>query len=103
MPFGRPSAQDVKTVDVDLDGRRDLVFSYSHAEGALSGVVWMKRMDAGPNVLDAVWERREISHAPGTKYDNVELVDLDGDGDLDVVTTEQIEQLGLIWYENPTL
>jgi hypothetical protein len=26
---------------------------------------------------------------------------MDGDGDLDVVTTEQIEQLGIVWYENP--
>jgi hypothetical protein len=33
----------------------------------------------------------------------VELLDVDGDQDLDVVTTEQIEQLGIVWYENPTL
>lgn len=87
--------QDVAVGDVDLDGVTDLVFSYSHAEGDLSGVVWSAATENG-------WERREISGSPGTKYDNVELVDLDGDGDLDVVTSEQIEQLGVIWYENPT-
>ena len=30
------------------------------------------------------------------------FVDLDGDGDLDVITTEEITNLGMIWYENPT-
>jgi hypothetical protein len=33
----------------------------------------------------------------------VELVDIDGDTDLEVVTSEQIEQLGIVWYENPTI
>jgi hypothetical protein len=72
------------------------VYSYSHAEGAISGVVWLAAVGAGG------WERREISGPTGTKFDNVELVDVDGDEDLDVVTTEQIEQLGVVWYENPS-
>jgi hypothetical protein len=74
----------------------DLVLGYSHAEGELSGVVWLTY---GP---DGTWRRGEISGAPGTKFDNVELEDVDGDGDLDVVTSEQIEQVGVVWYENPT-
>ncbi|MDG2046407.1 MAG: FG-GAP-like repeat-containing protein [Halioglobus sp.] len=46
----------------------------------------------------------------GIKHDNLLLNDLDGDGDLDVVTTEEngntgsyfiARGLGLIWYENP--
>ena len=40
------------------------------------------------------------------KYDNLELVDVDGDGDLDVVTSEEGEGvisagLGVLWLENP--
>jgi hypothetical protein len=31
----------------------------------------------------------------------MELVDLDGDGDLDVLTCEERAGLGVIWYENP--
>src|SRR5205085_2209285 len=92
--------QDIKAVDVDLDGKLDVVTSYSHADGPLSGVVWLR--NAG-TVGAPSWVRHEISGPAGTKYDNVELVDLDGDGDLDVVTSEQIEQLGVIWYENPVL
>ena len=95
QPAGVGQYQDVKAGDIDGDGRLDLVFSYSHAEGDLSGVVWLAATG------DGGWERREISGPAGTKFDNVELVDVDGDEDLDVVTTEQIEQLGIVWYENP--
>ena len=28
-------------------------------------------------------------------------VDMDGDGDLDVLTCEERDNLGVIWYENP--
>jgi hypothetical protein len=87
--------QDVRADDIDLDGDTDLVFSYSHAAGDLSGVVWLAATADG-------WERREVSGPPGTKFDNVELTDLDGDGDLDAVTSEQVEQLGVVWYANPT-
>jgi hypothetical protein len=49
----------------------------------------------------------DISGAPGVKYDLVVLVDMDGDGDLDVLTSEETAEdgskkgLGVIWYENP--
>ena len=36
-----------------------------------------------------------------TKFARAEVIDLDGDGDLDVVTCEERESLGVIWYENP--
>ncbi|QDV46797.1 FG-GAP repeat protein [Stieleria neptunia] len=35
------------------------------------------------------------------KFDRMELIDLDGDGDLDVMTCEERRNLGIIWYENP--
>ena len=30
------------------------------------------------------------------------LTDLDQDGDLDVITCEEVENLGVVWYENPS-
>ena len=37
----------------------------------------------------------------GVKFDLVELVDLDGDGDLDAITCEEVDNLGVFWFENP--
>ncbi len=42
-----------------------------------------------------------ISGPQGIKFDLVKLLDLDGDGDLDVLTCEERDNLGVIWYENP--
>ena len=33
----------------------------------------------------------------------VQLFDIDRDGDLEVITCEERDNLGLIWYENPTI
>jgi hypothetical protein len=40
------------------------------------------------------------------KYDNLRLVDIDADGDLDIITTEEGEGIftsgqGVLWLENP--
>jgi hypothetical protein len=35
------------------------------------------------------------------KMDNAFLVDLDGDGDMDIATTEEDGGWGVIWFENP--
>jgi hypothetical protein len=49
-----------------------------------------------------------VSQRPGTlggvdgvKHDLVEVLDLDDDGDLDVLTCEEVKNLGVFWYENP--
>ncbi|MEM8955037.1 MAG: VCBS repeat-containing protein [Verrucomicrobiota bacterium] len=36
------------------------------------------------------------------KMDDAYLVDLDGDGDMDIATTEENGGWGVIWFENPT-
>ena len=37
----------------------------------------------------------------GVKFDLMQVLDLDADGDLDVITCEEVDQLGVVWYENP--
>ena len=37
----------------------------------------------------------------GVKFDRIAPADLDGDGDMDLITCEERDQLGVIWYENP--
>lgn len=88
----------VRIGDIDLDGTPDLVYSCEGANGDKSGVVRLSRLR---NEAGFPWKDHEISGPAGTKFDLVQLVDLDRDGDLDVITCEERENLGVIWYENP--
>jgi hypothetical protein len=118
LPVPIPSdvgfCQHATAVEIDNAGAGaglDLAFTYSHAGDALddspSGVVWLKNTGTKAS---PVWQRNEISGAPGIKYDNLIWIDLDEDGDKDALTSEQHVPnpnangpgLGVIWYENPT-
>ena len=61
--------------------------------------MWMSYREA---VTEPSWDAHEISGPEGSKFDLVQLLDLDEDGDLDVLTCEERDNLGVIWYENPT-
>lgn len=87
---------------VDGDEKIDVVFS---ASGNGHGVFMMSpRADIASG---EPWELTHITqHAKDMKYDNLELVDIDRDGDLDIVTTEEEEGIfsageGVLWLENP--
>lgn len=87
----------------DLDGDGDLDIAVTTWISAdKHGVFWLEN-DGSP--LDGGWQPRVISGTErGIKYDHSELLDLDGDGDLDLLTCEEHEAnggLGVIWYENP--
>lgn len=94
-PTGIGRAKGVKIADIDSDGLADLVFTCESATGEAEGVVWLRQDTAGS------WTIRPLGGEPGTKFDLIQTLDLDGDGDLDVITCEEKENLGLIWYENP--
>ena len=98
FPDNTGTAKDVNVTDIDMDGKLDIIFSCEESNGK-SGVMWMSYRK---NIMDNVWDAHEISGSRGTKFDLVELLDLDGDGDMDVITCEEKENLGLFWYENPT-
>jgi hypothetical protein len=99
MPPGCGSGKGVAVCDIDADGRQDIVFTCEHATTGKSGVRWLSYADS---VRDTVWRDHEISGPEGVKFDRVELLDLDGDSDPDVLTCEERDNLGVIWYENPT-
>lgn len=97
------TAKAVRRGDLDLDGQDDLVFSCEQAVGTKSGVVWLTEADDG-NIQETSgrnWKLRELSGPTGVKFDLLQLVDLDADGDLDVITCEERANLGVFWYENP--
>ncbi len=98
MPPDTGSGKGVAIDDIDLDGRNDIVFTCEHAEG-LRGVMGYRQSGTKQNPQ---WQPFDIGGVAGTKFDRIELIDLDGDGDLDLLTCEEKENLGVIWYENPT-
>jgi len=94
-PYKLPHGKAVARGDIDLDSKPDVVHTANTGgDRSKPGVCWI-RAGAGNAASD-------ISGSQGVKFDRIELIDLDGDGDLDVVTCEERDNLGVIWYENPT-
>lgn len=93
--------RDAVPGDIDGDGHMDIAVTTWNADG-LHGVLWLKN-DGSP--LDGGWSQQAISgDQRGIKFDHLLLLDMDGDGDLDLLTCEEHETnggLGVIWYENP--
>ncbi len=79
--------------DIDLDGRADLVVSHVRREYAQ---IYVLQHDG--EIGKDHWHYRRV--ARGGKFDDVTLYDVDGDGDLDVFTTDE-RGLQVVWYENP--
>ena len=108
IPEGAAGGKAVKVADVNLDGQADLIVSCEHATDGKIGVFWL---DHGGSPTKSQWTPTSISGPEGFIYDLLQMTDLDGDGDLDVLTLEekgpyladgyQGRELGVIWYENP--
>jgi hypothetical protein len=96
LPFGLPFGKSVAIADIDLDGSLDIV-STNRGGGSVPCVAWQRRSEALGS-----WEAVDIGGPGGSKFDLVELLDLDGDGDLDLITCEEQDNLGVVWYENPS-
>ena len=88
-------AKAVKIADVNGDSLPDVFFTCENAKGDLEGIVWLEQQRDGP------WLQHTLGGPVGLKYDLMQTLDLDGDGDLDVITCEERDQLGVVWYENP--
>ena len=90
--FGSVKAVKVMNPIVRIDGAAPpLIVTCENAHGEKAGVLLARQ--------SGVWE--SISGPEGIKFDRIELLDLDGDGDLDLITCEETAGLGVVWYENP--
>ena len=86
--------------DFDGDGMTEIVFSTENARAPKMGLGrFVPR--SGPS--GRIWHLKELSGVDGVKHDLVVPIDLDRDGDLDVLTCEEVTNLGVVWYENPSI
>ena len=104
LPDNIGTGKGVAVGDIDKDSKLDIVFSCENSDGK-SGLMWLSQFGKSKSA----WLPHEISGIVGIKYDRIELLDMDTDGDLDVLTCEESAKdstgkrkgLGVIWYENP--
>ena len=87
IPEETGRAKAVKVGDINGDGRPDLVHSTNTlTDDRKAGLYWLSYVN---DPSDSVWVWHDLSGPEGYKFDRIELVDLDGDGDLDVLTGEE--------------
>lgn len=103
LPIKTGRAKSVETGDINNDNILDLIVSTNTLDEQKDGLIYLCGTKlSSPSEND--WE--SISGVHKAKYDKVELLDLDEDGDLDILICEEnygtkSEGLGVVWYENP--
>ena len=108
IPPNAAGGKALQVADINLDGQLDLVVVCEHATKGKIGTFWLS-YNHKPS--DSCWTATSISGPEGFINDLVKLIDLDHDGDLNVLTVEEKgpylkkgykgKELGVIWYENP--
>ena len=114
----------LKVVDLDGNGRLEIVgmtiHNYGYTPFGKASVFWMEYLGEKPGINN--WQTHVIkwsdgifsgSNGIGEKWDHMRFVDLDRDGDLDIIANceeyyEIVERerktlLGVVWFENPTI
>jgi FG-GAP-like repeat/Secretion system C-terminal sorting domain len=87
-----PISTDLEVADLDNDGDTDIIISEDYL---IEGLIWYENVDHGIS-----WIRHEFDWGMN-RLDDIEVIDVDLDGDLDVVTCGEISWDDEInWFEN---
>ncbi|WP_171060576.1 Ig-like domain-containing protein [Poseidonocella sp. HB161398] len=99
QPPAQAEPDRVHLVDMDSDGDLDALVGYGH-ESSITTLAWYEQ-GADP---EALWAEHAISNQLAGNPQSVDVFDLDGDGDMDVVAGEHLPadpgDLGLHVFEN---
>lgn len=106
-------ARPIALADLNGDGRLDIVGAAIHRDGVLprevAAVWWLERTTSGwvPHVIKWGSGFVGLGAFNGEKWDQIVPLDVDGDGDLDLVANvEEMNRLrallAVVWFENPT-
>lgn len=105
QPTGVGQCQHAIARDFDGDGKVDFAFSYSNAP-SLAGLAWQKQNGTSFALSLAQGEVSGVLGANDTKFDNLVAIDVNGDGRLDLSSTEQHLEggagpgVGSVWFMN---
>jgi hypothetical protein len=105
-------ARPLEVADVDGDGALDLIGALIHRNGSLpsdkAALFWMRREGDRWDTRVIKWADgfRGVGPMNGEKWDQLHPVDVDGDGDLDLVANVREYNrfrpiLAVVWFENP--
>jgi len=87
----------VTVQDFDNDGKKEILITPKLSD------IWIATYSGDPTKKES-WKTK-ILDTPGAKsrkkMDNAYPADLDGDGDIDILTTEENGGWGVLWFENP--
>ena len=82
--------QDIEAADLDGDGDLDLLSASSHDDK----IAWYRNDGTG-----VFGEQQLLSDSGLVEASLIRSMDVDGDGDLDLVSSSELEQR-IVWYEN---
>lgn len=91
VPADYGTVKAVALADIEGDEIPEFVITCERADGKKCGVLFGTVFS----------EYFPVTNSEGVKFDRIEMIDIDEDGDLDIVTCEERTGLGVIWHENP--